>query len=115
MKKFAVILLSAAIALASGSLMAANGNGDANEDAAAGAVSGGAKQNLPPNNVDNSSINNGTKHHSHSGHNSNKKWMSTSEMNKNSQCKDGNCPDTNEKVQTRMRNNTDTATDGTTQ
>ncbi|WP_034913473.1 YbgS-like family protein [Erwinia sp. 9145] len=117
MNKFAIVFLTAAMTLGSGAAMAADSgdsNGTSNQAADAGAVSGGAKQNLPPNNVDNSKINNsGTsntttksthktmKHH---------KKMTANEIDQNTQCKDGKCPNVNKKVGA----DADTKTDGTT-
>ncbi|MBV4367603.1 protein YbgS [Erwinia sp. BNK-24-b] len=113
MKKFAIVILTAAMSL--GSAAAIAGNGTSNQAADAGAVAGGAKQNLAPNHVDNSQINNTgdattptkhktTKHHA-------KKKMTANEIDKNTQCKDGKCPNINEKVGP----GADTKTDGTTQ
>lgn len=111
MNKFAIVFLTAAMTLGSGAAMAAgDGNGSANAAADAGALAPGAKDKIAPNNVDNSKINTdsgkGThkamKHH---------KGMSAAEVNKNSQCKDGKCPDINTKVGKDAK----TKTDGTSQ
>ena len=64
MTKLATLFLTATLSLASGSVLAADtgssdGNGDANAAAAAGQVAPDAKQNIAPNNVDNSQINSG--------------------------------------------------------
>ena len=63
MTKLATLFLTATLTLASGSVLAAetgsSGNGDANAAASAGQVAPDAKQNVAPNNVDNSQINNG--------------------------------------------------------
>jgi len=116
MKKFAIVFLTAAMTLGSASAMAAGGNnGTANQAADAGAAAGGAKQNLAPNKVDNSNINNTgeatnpTKHHKTTHHA--KKKMTADEIDKNTQCKDGKCPDVNQKVGP----GADRKTDGTTQ
>ncbi|WP_075180739.1 protein YbgS [Pantoea sp. 1.19] len=108
MNKFAMVFLTAAMTLGSGAALAANGN--ANQAANAGAVAPGAKQNLPPNNVDNSNINTGDVDSTHKQM-KNHENMSADEVHKNTQCKDGKCPNINEKV----GNNVDTKTDGTTQ
>lgn len=59
MTKLATLFLTASLTLASGSVLAAetgstDNNGDANAAAAAGQVAPDAKQNIAPNNVDNS-------------------------------------------------------------
>lgn len=116
MKKFAIVFLTAAMTLGSGAAMAAgSSNGGANQAADAGAVAGSAKENLAPNKVDNSKINNtgdATSHKSgeHKATKSHSK-MSADEIDKNTQCKDGKCPNINEKVGP----GADTKTDGTTQ
>lgn len=110
MNKFAIVFLTAAMTLGSGAAIAADNNGSANAAADAGAVAPGSNEKIAPNNVDNSKINtsgdNAThkdmKHH---------KGMSADEVNKNTQCKDGKCPDINKKV----GNEADTKTDGTSQ
>ncbi|WP_058969857.1 YbgS-like family protein [Type-D symbiont of Plautia stali] len=103
MNKFALIFLTAAMTLGSGAAMAAdNNNGSANASAEAGAAAGGAKQNLPPNNVDNSKINNGsmnTNSAATSGTSSGN--MTAEQIHKNTMCKDGKCPDMNKKVDTK--------------
>ncbi|WP_147196349.1 protein YbgS [Pantoea sp. MBD-2R] len=117
MNKFAIVFLTAAMTLGSGAAMAAGGNnGTANQAADAGAAAGGAKENLAPNKVDNSKINNtgdatathnGTKHKTTKHHSK----MTADQIDKNTQCKDGKCPDINKKVGP----GADTKTDGTTQ
>ena len=107
MKKFALIFLTAAMTLSSGAVLA---DGNANQAADAGAVAPGAKQNLPPNNVDNSKINNtGTDTNpATSGSTTSHGNMSANEMDQNAQC--------NKKVQTKVGGgHVDTKTDGTTQ
>ncbi|MEH0886060.1 protein YbgS [Enterobacter sp. UNJFSC 003] len=126
MTKLATLFLTATLTLASGSVLAAqtgtsDSNGDANAAAAAGQVAPDAKQNVAPNNVDNNQINNGSTNTatgstmlhpngtdsgtmSHDG-------MTTDEVHKNTMCKDGRCPDPNDKV----GSDADTKTDGTTQ
>ncbi|SFM87407.1 YbgS-like protein [Izhakiella capsodis] len=118
MNKFAIAILTATMALGSGAALAAGGNnGNSNQAAAAGAVSGGAKQTLAPKLVDNSKINGGS--HNTAGHPTHKnkmkhhkhKKMDANQINRNSQCKDGKCPNVNEKVGP----GANTRTDGTTQ
>lgn len=126
MTKLATLFLTATLSMASASALAAetgssDSNGDANAAAAAGQVAPDAKQNIAPNNVDNSNINTGntntnttgttegTMQHqngtmSHDG-------MTKDEVHKNSMCKDGKCPNPNDKV----GSDADTKTDGTTQ
>lgn len=110
MNKFAIVFLTAAMTLGSGAVMAADSNGSANAAANAGAVAPGAKENLPPNNVDNSKINTSGDNATHKDMKSHN-GMSADEVNKNTQCKDGKCPDINKKV----GNDADTKTDGTSQ
>ncbi|GME34700.1 MULTISPECIES: YbgS-like family protein [unclassified Pantoea] len=115
MKKFALIFLTAAMTLSSGAVLA---DGNANQAANAGAVAPGAKQNLPPNNVDNSKINNtGTNTNpATSGSTTSNGNMSANEIDQNSQCKDGKCPNVNKKVQTKVGGgDVNTKTDGTSQ
>ncbi|MCU5774224.1 YbgS-like family protein [Erwiniaceae bacterium BAC15a-03b] len=112
MKKFAIVLFTAAMTLGSGAAMAASGNnGTANQAADAGAKAGDANQNLAPNKVDNSKINTGgtTSTTTDNGK------LSADEVHKNSQCKDGKCPDVNKKVETGSGTDVNTKTDGTTQ
>lgn len=115
MNKFAIAVLTAAMTLGSGAALAAEGNnGTANQAADAGAVAPGAKENLPPNNVDNSQINNSGSASSSPTAGSN--GMSADEMDQNAQCKDGKCPNVNEKVQTQQGGGeVDRKTDGTSQ
>lgn len=118
MNKFAFAILTAAMTLGSGAALAAQGNnGTANQAADAGAVAPGAKENLPPNNVDNSQINNsGVNTNTSSTPTAGSNGMSADEMDKNAQCKDGKCPNVNEKVQTQQGGgDVDRKTDGTTQ
>jgi len=110
MNKFAIVFLTAAMTLGSAAAMAADSNGSANAAADAGAVAPGAKENLPPNNVDNSKINTSGDNATHKDMKSHN-GMSAEEVNKNSQCKDGKCPDINSKV----GNGADTKIDGTSQ
>ncbi len=116
MKNFAIVLLSAAMTLGSGAALAAttgsDSNGQENAAAAAGQVAPSAKENLAPNKVDNSKINNGAGTPATGTDSSN---MSADEIHKNSQCKDGKCPDINSKVQTGHGHDVNTKTDGTTQ
>lgn len=119
MNKFAIVFLTAAMTLGSGAAMAAGSssdgggnNGTANQAEDAGAVAGSAKENLAPNKVDNSDINNtgdatsGTQQKM-----DHQKNMSANDIDQNTQCKDGKCPDMNKKVGP----GADTKTDGTTQ
>lgn len=117
MNKFAIVFLTAAMSFGSGAALAdSNNNGTANQAAEAGAAAGGAKQNLPPNNVDNSQINNtGTNTNPAANSSDGTHNMSADQMDQNSQCKDGKCPNINRKVQTGSGNDVDTKTDGTTQ
>ncbi|QHM70322.1 hypothetical protein C7M51_00595 [Mixta intestinalis] len=118
MNKIAIAVLTAAMTLGSGAAMAAQGNnGTANQAADAGAVAPDAKENLPPNKVDNNNINNGSSNVSGSSTpTAGTNGMSADEMDKNAQCKDGKCPNINEKVQTQQGGgDVDRKTDGTTQ
>ncbi|YCH31743.1 YbgS-like family protein [Erwinia sp. D4-22] len=119
MNKFAIAILTATMTLGSGAALAAQGgnNGTANQAADAGAVAPGAKENLPPNNVDNSQINNsGINSNTSSTPTAGSNGMSADEMDQNAQCKDGKCPNVNEKVQTQQGGgDVDRKTDGTTQ
>ncbi|MEM6159972.1 YbgS-like family protein [Erwinia sp. P6884] len=110
MNKFAIVFLTAAMTLGSGAALAESNNGGANQAADAGAVSGSAKENLQPNNVDNSDINNTGNATSPQTQADGSTNMSADEMHENSQCKDGKCPDMNKKV----GDGADTKTDGTT-
>jgi hypothetical protein len=107
--------------MASGAALAADttsqaNNGQANAAADAGQVAPDAKENLAPNSSGSQS---GTMLHPNStstqsmGHDN----MTKDEIHKNSQCKDGKCPNINEKVQTGegINNDAKTKTDGTTQ
>ncbi|MEI2680459.1 protein YbgS [Erwinia aphidicola] len=106
MNKFSMVLLTAAMTLGSTAAMA---DGSANAAADAGAVAGSAKENIAPNKVDNDKINTGheTQHKTMKHH----KKMSADEINKNTQCKDGKCPDINKKVGA----DANTKTEGTSQ
>ena len=120
MNKFAIAVLTAAMTLGSGAALAAQGNNcTANQAADAGAVAPGAKENLQPNNVDNSQINNGSTNTAPGASGSptaGSNGMSADEMDQNAQCKDGKCPNVNEKVQTQQGGGeVDRKTDGTTQ
>lgn len=126
MNKIAMVLLTAAMTLGSSAVMAAGGNnGTSNQAANAGAVAPGAKENLPPNNVDNSQINNGssdvskthkTKKHTTKTKKHASKSMTANEIDQNTQCKDGKCPNINRKVETKVGGgDVNTKTDGTSQ
>ncbi len=109
MNKFAIVLLTAAITLGSGSVIAASGNGSFNAAADAGAIAPGAKDNLAPNHVDNSKIN--TEGSSALNHKKKHHGMSANDVHKNTQCKEGNCTNINSKV----GSGADTKTNGTSQ
>ncbi len=110
MNKFAIVFLTAAMTLGSTAAMADDSNnGSANAAADAGAIAPDAHDKIAPNNVDNSKINTGHKTN-HAGTKHHKK-MTADEVNKNSQCKDGKCPDINSKV----GKDANTKTDGTSQ
>ena len=120
MNKFAIAVLTAAMTLGSGAALAATGNnGTANQAADAGAVAPGAKENLPPNNVDNSKINNSGLNQTGSGSSTptaGSNGMSADEMDQNAQCKDGKCLNVNEKVNPQQgAGDVAGKTDGTTQ
>lgn len=121
MNKLTSLFLAATLGMASGAALAADGgaqsnNGQANAAADAGQVAPDARENVAPNNVDNSNINtgsgttNGTMLHP-DGSTMNHDGMSSDEVHKNSMCKDGRCPDTDKKV----GQDSETKTDGTTQ
>ncbi|KQN54212.1 homeobox protein YbgS [Erwinia sp. E602] len=112
MNKFAIVFLTAAMTLGSGAAMAADSgsnNGSANAAADAGAVAPGAKSHLQPNGVDNSKINTGESGTPATGTTSGSD-MSATEVHKNTECKDGKCPDINNKV----GDDANHKTDGTT-
>jgi hypothetical protein len=119
MTKLATLFLTATLTLASGSVLAettgSDSNGDANAAAEAGQVAPDAKQNIAPNHVDNNQINTGNTNTGgtmlHPNGTSSGDGMTSDEVHKNSMCKDGKCPDPNDKV----GNDADTKTDGTTQ
>ncbi len=122
MNKLAALLLTTTLTMASGAALAAdsasesNNNGQANAAASAGQVAPDAKENLAPNSDGTQS---GTMLHPNgtSGQSMGHDNMTKDEIHKNSQCKDGKCPDINEKVQTGndINNDAKTKTDGTTQ
>lgn len=129
MTKLTTLFLTATLTLASGAALAAdqaqgsaNGNGQANAAADAGAVAPGAHENIAPNNVDNNQINTGnsstggTMLHPNgtSSTMDNHDGMTKDEVHKNSMCKDGKCPDMNNKVDNDS-NDAERKTDGTTQ
>ncbi|PZL90436.1 homeobox protein YbgS [Pantoea graminicola] len=119
MKKFALLFLTAAMTLSSGAVLAeGSNNGTANQAASAGAAAGGAKENLPPNKVDNSKINNTGQdmNPATSGSSTSMGNMTADEIDQNSQCKDGKCPNINRKVETKVGGgDVNKKTDGTTQ
>ena len=117
MNKFAIAILTATMALGSGAALAEDGgnNGTSNQAADAGAASGGSEQTLAPKHVDNGKINEGSQNTAGSStHKTMKhhgKKMDANQIDQNSQCKDGKCPNVNKKVGP----GADTKTDGTTQ
>lgn len=142
MNKLATLFLTTTLTLASGAALAADsssqgGTGAANAAADAGQVAPDARENVMPNNADNSDINTGNTNtatgmsgSSNSGTmlhpngtsggantSASGEHMSKDDIHKNSQCKDGKCPDINEKVQTGsdMGSDSGTKTDGTSQ
>lgn len=124
MNKLAALLLTTTLTMASGATFAADSssssaqtnNGQANAAASAGQVAPDAKENIAPNST---GTNSGTMLHPSNGgtHGVSGDNMTKDEIHKNSQCKDGKCPDINEKVQTGndINNDAKTKTDGTTQ
>ncbi|MGY5463112.1 YbgS-like family protein [Citrobacter koseri] len=122
MTKLATLFLTAILSLASGAALAADANtqsnnGQANSSANAGQVAPDARENVAPNNVDNSQINSGGTMLHPDGSSMNHDGMTSDEVHKNTMCKDGRCPDVNKKVETGdgINNDVDTKTDGTTQ
>ncbi|AYY76119.1 YbgS-like family protein [Citrobacter koseri] len=122
MTKLATLFLTAILSLASGAALAADANtqsnnGQANSSADAGQVAPDARENIAPNNVDNSQINSGGTMLHPDGSSMNHDGMTSDEVHKNTMCKDGRCPDVNKKVETGdgINNDVDTKTDGTTQ
>lgn len=116
------LFLTATLSLASSAALAAESgtqanNGQANAAADAGQVAPDAKENVAPNNVDNSNINSGGTILHPDGSSMNHEGMSKDEVHKNTMCKDGRCPDVNKKVETGngINNDVDTKIDGTTQ
>lgn len=139
MKKLTALILSATLSLASGAALAADSgsdnNGQANAAASAGVGTPEATQNVAPKGVDNNDINTNNSNMSNAGTtgtNSGTGTMlhpntsntdsatssgpaSADEIHKNSQCKDGKCPDINDKVETGKDGaNVNPNTDGTT-
>ena len=123
MKKLTTLLLTATLSLASGAALAADtgaqsNNGQANSSADAGQVAPDARENVAPNNVDNSQINSGsggTMLHP-DGSTMSQDNMSSDEVHKNSMCIDGRCPDTGKKLDNGGNTTQDNSkTDGTTQ
>ena len=122
MTKLATLFLTAILSLASGAALAADANtqsnnGQANSSADAGQVAPDARENVAPNNVDNSQINSGGTMLHPDVSSMNHDGMTSDEVHKNTMCKDGRCPDVNKKVETGdgINNDVDTKTDGTTQ
>lgn len=122
MTKLATPFLTAILSLASGAALAADANtqsnnGQANSSADAGQIAPDARENVAPNNVDNSQINSGGTMLYPDGSSMTHDGMTSDEVHKNTMCKDGRCPDVNKKVETGdgINNDVDTKTDGTTQ
>lgn len=122
MTNLASLFLTATLSLASSAALAAESstqanNGQANAAADAGQVAPDAKENVAPNNVDNSNINSGGTMLHPDGSSMNHEGISKDEVHKNTMCKDGRCPDVNKKVETGngINNDVDTKIDGTTQ
>ena len=124
MNKLTTLFLTATLTLASGAALAADttsgmNNGQANASAEAGQVAPDANQNIAPKGVDNSNINNGGTmlHPNGSTINSGltSESMTKDEIHKNSMCKDGKCPDTNQKVETGSGDDVNKKVDGTSQ
>ncbi|ENC9770473.1 TPA: YbgS-like family protein [Citrobacter koseri] len=122
MTKLATLFLTAILSLASGAALAADANtqsnnGQANSSADAGQIAPDARENVAPNNVDNSQINSGGTMLHPDGSSMTHDGMTSDEVHKNTMCKDGRCPDVNKKVETGdgINNDVDTKTDGTTQ
>lgn len=134
MNKLATLLLTTALTMASGAALAADStsqtnNGGANAAANAGQMAPDAKENLLPKDANNNNINTGNSNAAggtmlHPNGNvtspntsASGEHMSKDDIHKNSQCKDGKCPDINEKVQTGngVNNDVNTKTDGTSQ
>ena len=119
MKKLTTLLLTATLGLASGAALAADtgaqsNHGQANSSADAGQVAPDARENVAPNNVDNSQINSGSG--GTTGSTMTQDNMSSDEVHKNSMCKDGRCPDTGKKLDNGGNTTQDNSkTDGTTQ
>ncbi|WP_437890253.1 YbgS-like family protein [Phytobacter sp. V91] len=121
MNKLAVLWLTTTLTLASGAALAADStsqtnNGQANAAASAGQVAPDAKANLAPNDGGTQS---GTMLHPQNspGHGMSDDSLTKDQIHKNSQCKDGKCPDINDKIQTGngISNDVNSNTDGTTQ
>ncbi len=122
MTKLASLFLTATLSLASGAALAAetnaqSNNGQANSSSDAGQVAPDARENVAPNNVDNSNVNSGGTMLHPNGSSMDHEGMTKDEMHKNTMCKDGRCPDVNKKVETGngINNDVETKTDGTTQ
>ena len=121
MNKLAALLLTTTLTMASGAALAEdspsqNSNGQANAAASAGQVAPDAKENLEPNSGGTQS---GTMLHPNNDgkHGMSDDSLTKDQIHKNSQCKDGKCPDINDKVQTGndINNDAKTKPDGTTQ
>lgn len=124
MTKLATLSLTATLSLVSGATLVADSeaqsnNSQANATVDAGQVVPDARENVAPDNVDNGGINtgsDGTMLHP-DGSSMSSDGMTKDEEHRNTMCKDGRCPDINEKAQTGdgIDNDVGTKTDGTTQ
>lgn len=95
MKRLAIVLLTATMALASGAVFAEGADSGSNNGSANQANAPGSIQKIAPNGVDNSKINNTDKpvNEVHKKAHKTKHKMSESQIHKKTMCKDGRCPD----------------------
>lgn len=101
MNKLATLLLTLCMALASGAALAEDSGSNSNNGHANMTKSEGAKDAMPPNNVDNSQIN--TNGDSQSNGQNNSQNMSKDEMHKRAMCKDGRCPDPQKRIRLKKK------------
>ncbi len=107
-KKMAMVFLTAVMTIGSGAVFAAPGSGSN----AGGSDGGAQKETTAPNDVNNKDINSGTTNNTGT---TSASGLTADEAHKNTVCKDGRCPDTNSKVETGEKGQTEaTKTDGTT-
>lgn len=94
MKRLAIVLLTATMALASGAAFAASTDAGSNNGAANASDSPGSVQKIAPNGVDNSKINETDKpvNEVHKKAHKTQHKMSESQIHKKTMCKDGRCP-----------------------